>query len=392
MIRILDLYCGMGGLSLGFLLALDGVEVHGLDVDRYAVETYNLNLGRLGGVARVQDVLEWVPDGDYDIVIGGSPCQPFTIANNRKPCEQHPYFPTFPRFFDVVLSLRPKAFILENVKGLMMERNRVHFLRQIERVSDGYCVEYDVLNAADYGVPQRRERLFVIGIRRDLRMRPSFPRPTHAKDEVITVDGVKIHRWVVLKEAISDLLSVPPPSRVFLMPSQAERIARERENMSGEYWSKMEFPDSLDKPSRTISSHTVGGVKKETIVLAWTAYQAKHPPLSPDKPSHAITSHLAKASRDGLVPIVDQMATYRRLTVKECMRIQSFPDWWAFPESVSTSRQYKLIGEAVPPILAYRIAIALAKTLGLETREPPKEDEWSLPYFRRSFADYYDSG
>jgi len=90
--------------------------------------------------------------------------------------------------------------------------------------------------------------------------------------------------------------------------------------------------------------------------------------------------------------IVDQMATYRRLTVKECMRIQSFPDWWAFPESVSTSRQYKLIGEAVPPILAYRIAISLAKTLGLKTREPPREDEWSLPYFRRSFADYYDSG
>jgi DNA (cytosine-5)-methyltransferase 1 len=392
MIRILDLYCGMGGLSLGFLLALDGVEVHGLDVDRYAVETYNLNLGRLGGVARVQDALKWAPDGDYDIVIGGSPCQPFTIANNRRPCEQHPYFPTFPRFFDVILSLRPKAFILENVKGLMMERNRVHFSRQIERVSDAYCVEYDVLNAADYGVPQRRERLFVIGVRRDLRMRPSFPRPTHARDEAITVDGVKIHRWVVLKEAIGDLLSIPPPSRVFLMPSQVERIARERENMSGEYWSRMEFLDSLDKPSRTISSHTVGGVKKETIVLAWTTYQAKHPPLSPDEPSHAITSHLAKASRDGLVPIVDQMATYRRLTVKECMRVQSFPDWWAFPESVSTSRQYKLIGEAVPPILAYRIAIALAKTLGLETREPPKEDEWGLPYFRRSFADYYDSG
>jgi site-specific DNA-cytosine methylase len=196
----------------------------------------------------------------------------------------------------------------------------------------------------------------------------------------------------VLKEAIGDLLSIPPPSRVFLMPSQVERIAMERENVSGEYWSRMEFPDSLDKPSRIISSHTVGGVKKETIVLAWTTYQAKHPPLSPDEPSHAITSHLAKASRDGLFPIVDQMATYRRLTVKECMRIQSFPDWWAFPESVSTSRQYKLIGEAVPPILAYRIAIALAKTLGLETREPPKEDEWGLPYFRRAFADYYDSG
>jgi len=432
MIRILDLYCGMGGLSLGFLLALDGVEVHGLDVDRHAVETYNLNLGRLGGVAKVQDVLEWVPDGDYDVVMGGSPCQPFTIANNRRPCEQHPYFPTFPKFFDVILSLRPKVFVLENVKGLMMERNRTHFLRQIGRVADSYCVEYDVLNAADYGVPQRRERLFVIGIRRDLRVRPSFPRPTHAKDEAVTVDGVKIHRWVTLKEAIGDLLSIPPPSRVFLMPSQVERIARERENTSGKYWGEMDFPDSLDKPSRTISSHTIEGVKKETIVLAWTAYQAKHPPLSPDEPSRAITSHLAKASRDGLVPVLAEHVTtgldpekvwmsdwgsrvmnydrpsytitekhrsgqllpivYRRLTVRECLRLQSFPDWWSFPDSVSASKKYKLVGEAVPPILAYRVAVALAKTLGLETREPPREDEWSLPYFRRAFADYYDSG
>jgi DNA (cytosine-5)-methyltransferase 1 len=427
--RILDLYCGMGGLSLGFLLALDSIEIHGLDIDRYAVETYNLNLSKLGGNAKVQDVLEWIPDGDYDIVMGGSPCQPFTIANNRKPCEQHSYFPTFSRFFDVVLSLKPKVFILENVKGLVMSRNRIHLLKQLERIADDYYVKYNVLNAVNYGVPQKRERLFVIGTRRDLHIKPSFPKPTHGKNERITIDGDKLHRWVLLKEAIGDLLTIPPSSRVFLMPDQVERISRERKNASGIHWGEMDFPDSLDEPSRTVSSHTIEGTKRETIVLAWTSYQAKHPPLSPDEPSHAITSHLAKASRDGLVPIADHVMTekggwdntrsdwgsrimdlddpaytitekhrsgqlvsvlslYRRLTVRECMRIQSFPDWWTFPKSVSISRKYRLVGEAVPPILAYRLAVAIGKILGLKTKEPPKKEEWDLPYFYRAFADY----
>jgi site-specific DNA-cytosine methylase len=80
---------------------------------------------------------------------------------------------------------------------------------------------------------------------------------------------------------------------------------------------------------------------------------------------------------------------YRRLTIRECLRVQSFPDWWRFPEHVSVSKRYRLVGEAVPPIFAYRLAVVVAKTLGLETREPPREEEWRLPYFRRAFADYF---
>jgi len=82
----------------------------------------------------------------------------------------------------------------------------------------------------------------------------------------------------------------------------------------------------------------------------------------------------------------------RKLTVAELMRIQSFPDWWKFPEYLSANRRYRLIGEVVPPILAYRLAIITAKILGLETREPPKEEEWQLPYFKLAFADYFDGG
>jgi site-specific DNA-cytosine methylase len=84
-----------------------------------------------------------------------------------------------------------------------------------------------------------------------------------------------------------------------------------------------------------------------------------------------------------------QKGCYRRLIVRECLRIQSFPDWWRFPEHVSVSKRYRLVGEAVPPVFAYRLAVAVAKTLGLVTREPPREEEWQLPYFRRAFADYF---
>jgi DNA (cytosine-5)-methyltransferase 1 len=528
-VRVLDLYCGMGGLSLGFALALKDVEITGLDIDRDAVDTYNLNLDRLGAKAYVQDVLRWEPSGTYDIVIGGSPCQSFSTANVRKPGEAHPLFPTFPRFFDVVLALKPRLFLLENVKGLTMRKHRHHLERQLARVAGDYVVEWRILDAVDYGVPQRRERLIVLGVRRDLGRRPLFPEPTHSEAGSARLVGSRLHRWLTLGEAIGDLLLVPPqegkkliqtnprhgkpanlgkppriakvdgrggdfafdtalvpaepagePRSAILREEQAERIRKEREN-TDRHWGTMEFPDRLDRPSRTISSHTVEGTKRETIVIPfidrdgnltyipWTEYQSKHPILDLGKPGATISSHLAKSSRDALVPVPvpDHVMTegggwdnprsdwgsrvmdpgkpaytitekhrsgqlvpippttaeamgkpspslvadarvyatgrrehggdaekgcYRRLTVREAMRIQGFPDWWRFPDRVSVSKRYRLVGEAVPPILAYRLAVAVARTLGLETREPPRREEWQLPYFERAFADYRPSG
>jgi len=494
-VRILDLYCGMGGLSLGFALALEGAEIVGLDIDRDAVATYNRNLSaRFSAKAIVQDVLKWEPQGEFDVVMAGSPCQPFSLAVNPKYGKvgrTHPLFPTFPRFFDVVLSLKPKVFLLENVKGLLTKRHRDILEEQLRRVEPHYVVKYQILNAAYYGVPQRRERLFVLGIRRDLGVQPSFPEPTHAPEERAE-GGKKMFRWVTVREAIGDLLAIPPeglvpagsaaagaaltehaaekkliqtnprhgkpaeldePSRtvkvdgrggdfafdtilvpLILTPEQAERIRREREDTT-RHRAKMEFPDNLDKPARTISSHTLEGTKRETIVVPVsldTEYQRKHPPLNPDEPSRTLPSHMAKTSRDALVPCLssevlerihrsgvglrthdlDRSAMtvkgvtggpqntepylavgscYRRLTVREALRLQSFPDWWEFPPGVSATKKYRLVGEAVPPILSYRIALHVGRLMGWRTREPPKPEDWQLPYFRRAFADYYSS-
>ena len=378
--KILDLYCGMGGLSLGFSLALKDVEILGLDIDKYAVTTYNHNLSKFNCKAIIQDVLKWEPSGEYDIIIGGSPCQPFSLANTKKRGKEHPLYPTFPRFFDVVLELKPKVFLLENVKGLTTRRHRPLLEEQLRRVEPYYNVRYQVLNAAYYGVPQRRERLFVLGIRRDLNVMPSFPSPSHAKEERSTLTG-KLYKWVTVREAIGDLLLIPPtnPQKLVYTPRQVERIRREREDTT-RHLARMEFPDDLDGPSRTISSHTVEGTKRETIIIpvsehvmtkkgGWdnpksdwgsrilprdepsytitekhrsgqlvevpsSAWLRKHPPVEPNMPSNAITSNTGKNKKWVHNSIVEG-GRYRRLTVRECLRLQSFPDWWTFPDNIS---------------------------------------------------------
>ena len=523
MVRVLDLYCGMGGLSLGFALALEGAEISGLDIDKDAVATYNLNLGALGCRAKRQNILEWKPSGDYDVVIGGPPCQPFSHSNVTRIGEAHPLYPTFSRFFDVVLALKPKAFLMENVKGLLRKRFEPILKGQLGRAAGEYRVWSAVLNAVNHGVPQRRERLFVVGVRRDIEAGFRFPEPTHGERPLARLDGTVVHRWVTLREAIGDIAALPDPegkklvqtnprhgkpadldkpsrtikvdgrggdfcfdtilipflgskgenaatappppeeaARLLVPPEAAERIRKERED-EGKYWAKMEFPDDPDKPARTIAAHTVEGVKKSTIVvpmqsiafrdaggnvveIPWTRFQDKHKPLEPDKPGSAVIGNLAKSSRYALIPVAagDEVheggfsslylsrnrrpewdepsftvlasarheplhpasepmvkagrdewrfagggVVYRRLSVRECLRVQSFPDWWRFPDGVSTTKKYRLVGEAVPPILAYRLAVALGRALGLPVREPPREEEWALPYFRRAFADYF---
>ena len=346
MIRILDLYSGMGGLSLGFALAINNVTIQGFDINKHAVETYNLNLNRFNARASVVDVLKWQASGDFNAIIGGSPCQPFSLANTTKKGESHPYFPTFSRFFDVVLQLKPSVFLLENVRGLLTKKFVGYFQKQIQRVVNDYNIEYQVLNAVNYGVPQKRERLFVIGIRKDLGIKPSFPPPTHSEKELITIDGKRTFRWVTLGEAINDIMNIIPEVKP-LTPKQNPMKVTEHIMTEKGGWI-----ENSDWGSR--------------VMLL-------------NNPAYTITG----THRSGqLIDVV-----FRRLTVRETLRIQSFPDWWRFPESVSTSEKFRLVGEAVPPILAFKLATHIAKMMGWETKEPRKED-WDLPYFERAFVEY----
>jgi len=344
---VLDLYSGMGGLSLGTALALRPKQILGLEINKNAVMTYNLNLARYNARSIQADVLDWTPEkGYYDLVVGGSPCEPFSYANTRRRGESHPLFSTLRRFFDVVLELRPLAFIHENVKGLLSTQFRHIYEEQLNRIKDYYFVTYGVLNSADYGVPQKRERLFTIGIHRSLGKKPSLPIQTHAERPITTIYGV-IPSWLTLRDAVQDIMDKQPQVQL-LSPRQVDQIKKRRQKARDR--GELPFPDSLDQPSRTISSDTIQGNKRETIVI----------------------------------PIAGGL--YRRLTVREALRIQSFPDWWTFPQNTSMTTRLKLLGEAVPPILAYKTARSLAIDLGWEWH-PPTPEDFKLPYFERAFPE-----
>jgi len=353
---------------MGFALALRA-EVLGLDIDAGAVSTYNLNLSKMGCRARVQDVLDWEPSGDFDLIIGGPPCQPFSRVNRHERVgERHPLYPTFPRFFDVVLALQPEAFLMENVPGLLLEHGAI-LERQLSRVSGEYKVELAVLDAARYGVPQRRERLFVLGVRRDVGVRPSFPPPTHGPVEHVDLTGRRVFRWVTVREAIGDL----PPLR----PGEASGDPLHR------------APRHTERVLRLISAVPREGSRRRLPPELWLechratdGYWDVYGRLRWDAPANTITTG-ARPSRGRFAhPEQD-----RGITLREALRLQSFPDWWRFPP-VGNNERFRLVGEAVPPVLAYRIAVHIGKLMGWEVREPPRPEEWGLPYFARAFADY----
>ena len=327
--KVLDLYCGMGGFSLGFALALEGAEIHGVDIDRYAVETYNLNLGGFGCGAERADLLVWMPSGkSFDIVVGGPPCQPFSSLNRATSGERHPLFPTFRRYFELVREIRPRAFVFENVPGLLNSGFRELLEAQLLSLGREYRLSRGLLNAAHYGVPQTRARVIVVGIRRDGGKTFSFPRPTHSETGTPRM-------WLGAREALSGLADGFSVMVAGTTRRSSPNLVR-----------------SADSPSFTVAARFTGYA---VIYLTWPE-----------------SGHV------------------RAMTLRESLRVQTFPDWWRFPEDASEQRRRRLVGEAVPPILAYRLAIAVGKALGLRTREPPKEGEWDLPYFRRAFADYFE--
>ena len=198
--NVIDLFSGCGGLALGFKWA--GYKtLLASDVDDNCEKTYTHNFpgvpflkGDLRTIATKQ--LKNVISDSVDVVIGGPPCQGFSLANkNRNKVKDDPRNELFYEFVRVVTDFQPKAFVMENVRGLLsMQKGKVIQLmkEEFENAGLGYQVDFKVLLASDYGVPQNRQRVIMMGIRKDLNLKPDFPLKTCKKP--ITV-------W----EAISDL-------------------------------------------------------------------------------------------------------------------------------------------------------------------------------------------
>ncbi len=337
---VLDLFAGAGGLSIG--LQESGFDpVGAVEVMEDAARTYE----GYHDIEVDRRRLEEVPErdlrgmrGKVSLVAGGPPCQPWSTGGLRRGDEDDR--DGFTAMFRALELIRPEAFIIENVAGLERGKSRPYFLGLLRVLEDvlGYEVKARTLNAADYGVPQQRQRMFIVGLRTG---RFKFPEPTHGHGHS------KVWRTageVLTDEPVGDpnLSIVTYAKNPHLRPSPYDGLLF---NGGGR-------PVNLDAPARTILASAGGnktpfidtlGVVPEYHATLWDAEQGKP------------REGYGEAIRVGLVPGV------RRITVAESAALQTFPQGMDFVGRRSS--QYTQIGNAVPPKLAEVVGKAVRAAL-----------------------------
>ncbi len=324
--RCVDLFSGAGGLSLGLKNA-GWKAIAAADFDAGACKTYRENFPEVrlhsGDVREV----DWSDlSGKVDLVAGGPPCQPFSVAGGQKAAKDHRDM--LPEFVRAIKEIRPKLFLMENVAGLASTRHRHYLESSLDRLRDlGYDLHHAVLNAADFGVPQDRQRVIVLG---GLSRRPTHPLPTH---------GVELQPY---QSASAVLTSLPPDDLNTAIVTYAKKPVLRPSPWAGMLVNGGGRPINLAAPCQTIPA-SAGGNRTHIVDRSGVLLEYHHALLGGSKP------------RSGLVKGV------RRLTVRESARIQSFPDDFVFIGTKSS--QYRQIGNAVPPRLAKAIGQSLLAAL-----------------------------
>lgn len=296
---VVDLFAGCGGLSLGF--EANGFKTIGYEMDEQATNTYNKNL--IGKCFNEKLTI----DSKYpkaDIVIGGPPCQPFSVGGKQLGLKDSR--DGFPIFLSAIKQLQPEILLFENVRG-MLYKNSWYLKEVIEELESlGYYINYSLLNAVNYEVPQNRERVIVIGSKQKI----NLPK--------------RINRKVTAGQALGELPFQFQEDSKFFTESMDRYVA------NYEKASKCVNPRDLylDRPARTLTCRNLAGATGDM--------------------------HRVKL-KDG---------RRRRITVREAARLQSFPDWYEF--SGTETNQYNQIGNAVAPHFAYHLALYIKKYLNNE--------------------------
>jgi len=410
---LISLFAGAGGMDKGFNLA--GFDIlWANDFDKYAVETYKKNLGNhiiLGDITQIPS--DQIPDNP-DVVIGGFPCQGFSINNTKRSMEDERNF-LYKELLRVVRDKNPKVFVAENVKGLLsMEKGKIIEMIKKDFENLGYTVDYKVLNAADYGVPQARERVIIIGNR--IGVENIYPEQTHAN---ITISQDDINLFTLQESAItSDLKpyitveqSIGHLSEVRLRDEPFElngkiiynHIASEK--VSDKFWARKYPVNQADicdylKEWRSKSKYTTPAIDKHFGYKHTAGHWFRKDNKSGSIPKPSDWWELKKLL--GFDDKYDKVVTefeereiqfeqslritnwdrpsdtitatqpeihvnkHRRLSVRECAIIQTFPDDYVFTGSLNT--QYRQVGNAVPVKLANKIANCIKKMLNNENK------------------------
>ncbi|MFK3777913.1 DNA cytosine methyltransferase [Agrobacterium sp. NPDC089420] len=326
--KALDLFSGPGGLSLGMKRA--GIEpVACVEKNKDAIATYDAHTP---GAEHFRSDIRALSFERYrgvaDIVFGGPPCQPFSTGGLRKGTADARNM--FPEFMRVLREVRPEAFLVENVPGLATRARLPYLSELLSEFEDlGFNVSWQVVSAADYGVPQNRRRLIIVGMRRGSYV---FPRPTHGAG--------RDHPHVASGSVISKLapLGDPPDCPVVYAKYPDPR----KSPYAGHVYNGGGRPIDLTRPCHTVLA-SAGGYKTHWVDTM---------DVAPEYSAHLMAGG---AAREGVVPGA------RRMTLEETALVQTFPaDMWF---AGSRSSQYTQVGDAVPPMLGHALGRTLREQL-----------------------------
>ena len=367
----IDLFCGCGGMTLGF--SYGGFQsILASDIDENCEATFTTNFPDVpflkGDITQVEkEEVDRILDGKKpDVIIGGPPCQGFSLANkNRSKLKDDPRNKLFYHFVKFIDWYSPKAFVMENVKGLLsMGGGKVieTIVDEFKNAGAGYNVEYRVLKASDYYVPQTRERVIIIGIRKDLSAKPAFPPPVGF---TVTVD-----------DAISDLPQIEAgqgeepmeyatgPQCFYQCLMRAGNKYGVRNHVAMRHTKRLIERFKAIGPGQSLIDvwDTHGSVKRGAPTEKSTVkFHQNNQRLYGDKPAPTVA---ASFQSNFIHPHLN-----RNFTAREGARLQSFPDSFIFKgmrTKMSWEKglsQYQQIGNAIPVLLATAIAFSVRGVL-----------------------------
>lgn len=359
----IDLFSGCGGMSLGFKMA-GFRSIFASDVDENAGKTFVRNFPNTP--FKVKDICQITKDevdeltGGIvpDVIIGGPPCQGFSLANKRRnKIKDDPRNRLFYQFVKFIDWYSPQAFVMENVKGLLsMKKGAVidTIIEEFTNAGDGYNVKYQILCASDYGVPQMRERVIIIGIRKDLGIEPTFPMPI---DGVVTVDDAISDLPLIHAsegEEVQDYTIEPQNDYQRLMRNNSNKVYN---HVAMHHTRRLIERFEAIQPGQNLLDvwETHGAVKRGAPEeKSQIKFSQNNQRVYGNKPAPTIA---ASFQSNFIHPHLN-----RNFTAREGARLQSFPDDFVF-EGMRTKMswekglsQYQQIGNAVPVLLAYHIA------------------------------------
>lgn len=360
-----SLYTGAGGLDIGFIAA-GFTPVFSNDISKDAMLTYSKMLDMVPSlkpddtdkahqieVGDIRDVVKLPQEGCADLVIGGPPCQGFSVAGKMDPND-----PRSRHVFDflaMVERVQPKAFVMENVKALASIKRWKGTITKIREEADriGYTTTLNILNAADFGVPQARERMFLVGVKGN-----------KAPDVIKPLAGT---RKQTVRDALLTLPKLKLPGNNQLC--SAKITAAKKPVLRKTPWAGMLFngqgrPMNLDAPAPTLPA-SMGG--NRTPIIDQESFETGSTPW-------VVTYHQHLMNGGKVAEKIP--SRLRRLSVEEAAAIQTFPR--NMPWQGSQSSRYKQIGNAVPPRLAYAVALEVANSIGLSL----DADEGLLNYLK----------